>query len=119
MSEPWFNPIWFGVLYGSIGGGVGGSLCGLLGAAAGVCAPRGVGRPWILGGIVLMTLIGLASLVFGLYALVMGQPWGIWYGPVLVGVILSVVMGGLIPVIRRRYAEAEARRMQAADLRQA
>src|SRR5262245_14035810 len=117
MSEPWFNPIWFGALFGAIAGGVGGTLCGLLGAAAGVCAPRGIGRPWIMGGLVLMVLVGLASLAFGLYALAVGQPWAIWYGPVLTGVVLSVVMGGLIPVIRRRYAEAEARRMEATDLR--
>jgi hypothetical protein len=119
MAEPWFDPVWFGALYGAIGGGVGGTLGGLLGAAAGVCAPRGIGRPWILGGMKLVVAVGFASLAFGLYAWSDGQPWGIWYAPVLTGVILSLVTGCLIPVVRRRYDEAEARRMQAADLRQA
>jgi hypothetical protein len=42
----------------------------------------------------------------------------IWYALVLIGVILTSVMGGLLPVVRKRYAEAEARRVNAAVLRQ-
>ncbi len=42
----------------------------------------------------------------------------IWYALVLIGVILTSVMGGLVPVVRKRYAEAKARRVNAAVLRQ-
>ena len=50
-------------------------------------------------------------------ALIQGQPYGIWYPAVLCGVVFCGVTLGLIPVLRRRYAEAEQRLMEAADLR--
>ncbi len=118
MIEPWFDPIRFGSLYGGIGGSVLGVLGGLLGAASGYLAPRGKGRTFILGAFTTLLIIGILHLAVGLYALISGQPYGIYYPLVLLGVILSVVMGGLIPVVRKRYDEAEARRIGAAALRQ-
>lgn len=118
MTEPWFDPIRFGVLYGGIGGSVLGVLGGILGAATGYLAPRGKGRSLILGAFTILLVVGLLHLVVGLYAYISGQPYGIWYSLVLIGVILTGVMGGLLPVVRKRYAEAEARRVNAAVLRQ-
>lgn len=119
MSEPWFEPNTFGMLFGAIGGGVGGSLCGILGAAAGVLAPRGRGRAWILGGFYLSVALGLLSLGFGIAAVLNHQPYGIWYPALLMGIVLTAVMGGLIPVVRLRYAQAEARRLEADGIRNA
>jgi hypothetical protein len=87
------------------------------GALAGTLAPRGKGRAVVLGLGWLFVVVGVSQLVFGLYALAAGQPYGIWYGPCLVGVIIPLVVGGLLPVVRRRYAEAEGRRMQAEGFR--
>ena len=117
MATPWFDPNQFGALFGAIGGGVGGTLGGLLGAAAGVLAPKGKGRKLILGGMGALIGVGLISLGFGVVALVMGQPFGIWYPPSLIGLVFTIVPGALIPVIRTRYAEAEARRIEAEGLR--
>jgi len=55
-------------------------------------------------------------LVAGLVALGLGQPYAVYYPLLLFGGILTVVCGGLLPVIRRRYAEIELRRMTAMDL---
>ena len=118
MTQPWFDPVAFGALYGSIGGGVLGVLGGILGAASGYLAPRGKGRSFILGAFTTLLIIGILHLVVGLYALISGQPYGIWYALVLIGVILTAVMVGLLPVVRKRYTEAEARRVGAAALRQ-
>ena len=117
MVEPWFELGKFGALYGSIVGGGGGTLCGLLGALSGSLAPRGVGRPWIVGSMYLMVAVGISQLAFGAYAWFAEQPWGIYYGPLLAGFILSVVMGSLIPVVKLRYRQAEERRLEAAALR--
>ena len=117
MSEPWFDPNTFGMMYGAIGGGVGGTLCGLLGAATGYLAPRGKARRFILGSMVFFTVAGLAQLVVGIIALACRQPYGIWYPMVLCGGILVVVMVPLIPVIRTRYAQAEQRRIDAETIR--
>ena len=48
----------------------------------------------------------------------MGQPYGIWYGPVLLGVIATAVIGGLMPMAHRAYRQADERRLQAEEFRQ-
>ena len=118
MSDPWFpDPNMFGAIYGSVVGGVGGSLLGLLGAAAGTLAPQGKGRSWILGSMTAAVGLGVVQLAAGIVALATGQPYGIWYPLLLTGVIFTVVVGALLPVVRRRYDEAEQRRMQAESIR--
>ena len=119
MMQPWFDPIRFGALYGGIGGGLLGALGGVFGAVAGALAPRGKGRSFVLGAFTVMTVIGVCHLLLGLYALWAGQPYGIWYPLVLIGFILTVVMGALRPVVRKRYDEAESRKMEAAAFRRA
>ena len=118
MTEPWFNENVFGALYGAVGGSLCGVIGGTLGGLAGWLAPKGKGRTWILGGMIAFMGLGLLNLAFGIFALVVGQPYGIWYGPLLLGVLCTVLPGCLLPVIRRRYQEAEERRLQAATLRQ-
>ncbi len=116
MADPWFDPLRFGIWYGALGGGAGG-LCGVLGALTGLLAPRGIGRTWMLGAFYLMTALGIGQLIFGMYAYLAGQPWGIWYGPVLCGGILTAVMGSLTPMVRYQYRRAEERRLEAEALR--
>jgi hypothetical protein len=117
MATPWFDENTFGALVGSIGGGGGGSLGGLWGAAIGAFAPQGKGRAVLVPIGWAFIAVGVLSLTFGLYALIAGQPYGIWYAPVLIGAVFIVVIGGLMPVVYHRYAEAEARRMQAEEFR--
>jgi hypothetical protein len=117
MAEPWFDESTFGALFGSIVGGVGGSLMGILGGLAGWLAPKGVGRSWMVGAFGVFLLGGLVSLCFGIYALTCGQPYGIWYPLLLCGVLFTALTGGLLPVLRRRYAEAEQRRLEAENIR--
>ncbi len=119
MMEPWFNPIRFGALYGGIGGGLLGALGGILGAAAGTLAPKGKGRSFILCAFKLMMLVGVGNLVVGLYAVSVGQPFGIWYPLVLIGFILTILFAALRPVVRKRYEEVESRKMEAAAFRRA
>lgn len=117
MAEPWFDPNQFGVWYGTVVGGGGGSIVGIFGGVIGYCAPRGVGRPWILGVMYTVVALGVAQLALGAYAWFAGQPYGIWYPPLMCGVVFTVVMGALIPVIKVRYREAEQRRIEAGALR--
>jgi hypothetical protein len=117
VAEPWYDPNTFGAWFGAIGGGVGGSLGGVWGSLIGVFAPRGKGRALLLGIGWAFVGVGVLSLALGLYALAAGQPYGIWYGPCLMGILFIVVIGGLMPVAYKRYAEAEARRLEAEQFR--
>jgi hypothetical protein len=117
MAEPWFDPNTFGAWFGSIVGGGMGTLCGLLGAAAGTLAPLGRGKAVILGVWYVFLAIGAGLLILGVVAWLMGQPYGIWYGPVLSGAIITVSMGSLLPMVKQRYRQAEQRRIDAEGVR--
>jgi hypothetical protein len=117
VSEPWFDPVWFGVLFGSIVGGLGGTLIGVMGALAGWLAPQGKGRTLLLGGFGLAAVLGVVMVVVGLFALIVGQPYAIWYPITLCGAIYAIVCGSLFPVLRNRYTQAEQRRIDGEALR--
>lgn len=117
MIEPWFNENLFGALYGAIGGGLGGTLIGCWGAAVGICSPRGIGKKWIVAIGWAFLALGILSLGFGLAALLMGQPFGIWYAPTLAGGLAVAILSALMPMVYRRYSEADARKLQAEQFR--
>jgi hypothetical protein len=117
MSQPWFDEITFGVLVGGVGGGLIGTLGGLWGGLVGMLAPRGKGRVVLIPIGWAFVGLGVLAVAFSLCALVAGQPYGIWYSPLLAGVLLAGVIGCLMPVVYKRYAEAEARRLQAEEFR--
>ena len=107
---PWFeDPNRFGALFGAIVGGGGGTLGGVLGGLSGWLAPKGKGKPFIVGGFIAFIALGVVLLIVGLYALIARQPYGIWYPFLLSGAIFCGVMGGLLPVVLKRYRDAEKR----------
>jgi hypothetical protein len=78
--------------------------------------PRGRARRFILGGWLALWVAAVALAGVGLVALSAGQPWGVWYGLLLPGVIGTLVVGGNWLVIRKGYRQVEQRRLAAKDL---
>ena len=115
-STPWFSAE-TGNLVGALGGAGIGIIGGTLGAVAGTLAPKGKGRNLVLRGMMTMAALGLIALAFGVVALADAQPYHVWYPMVMMGALLAGLFGGLTPLIRRRYQEAEARRLDADALR--
>jgi hypothetical protein len=97
-----------GTLIGAIGGGGLGALCGLQGALAGTLAQRGRAKGLVLGLHGTLLALGILALGGGLVALLAGQPHHVAYPLLLVGGILTLVMGPLLPVVLKRYREAES-----------
>jgi hypothetical protein len=97
---------WFGFLWGCYGG--------LFGCLAGFLVPRGKGRRLMMGMIIFPVLAGIVHLTVGITAFLVGQPFHVCYPFVLVGVGLLFAFS-FAPMIRRGYAQAEQRRMQALD----
>jgi len=116
VDGAWFDNSSAG-LVGGIGGAAVGVLAGGYGALSGVLAPRGIGRRAMLTAHVLMIVLAVCSLAVGIYALATDQPYHVWYPFVLLGFIPTVVLGVLLPVVRKRYDEAEQRRIDAEALR--
>jgi hypothetical protein len=112
MTEPWFNPSMYAWIPGTLVGMAG----GLDGTLIGLCAPKGKCKRLVIG--LHLAVLGACSLllVAGVVALVMGQPYGIWYSLGLPGLLGIVVFGGLTPMVHRRYVEAEMRKSVAQDL---
>lgn len=104
-------------MIGAIGGSLVGVIGGVFGTVVGLCAPRGIARGPVLATHAVLVVLGGVVLVAGVAAAVLGQPSHVYFPLLLGGLILSVVMGPLLPVVRARYRQAEARKLEAESLR--
>ncbi|MEZ6235810.1 MAG: hypothetical protein R3B68_16625 [Phycisphaerales bacterium] len=105
---------------GWIGGGVGagiGLLGGLIGVLGGLCVPKGKAKPLVLALFAIMIGAGAISLIAGVVALIDSQPYHVFYPLLLIGLIACGVGGGNLPFVLKAYRQAEARRMDAEELR--
>lgn len=90
MNEPWFDPEIFSWLPGTLLGVVG----GLFGAAIGsLLTPRFKGLLFTIDG--LLIFASILMFLLGCLAYFLGQPYVIWFGFGLPGVIGIVVFSGL------------------------
>lgn len=106
---------WWSAAAGGLIGGLGGSLIGVLGAVVGVLAGKGRARGLALALLYVLMFVGIVSLAMGMVALTRLQSYAVFYPLLLLGGITTVVGGGLLPIVRRRYRVIELRRMLAAD----
>ncbi|MEQ8316673.1 MAG: hypothetical protein RIE77_12440 [Phycisphaerales bacterium] len=115
--DPWFTEqaagfvgAVVGVIYGAGFGGLGGGIGGPL-------AAMGKARTLVVGTFAAGCAFGLALAATGLVALVLGQPWYVWFVFLLPGITGTLLFGLLTPIIRARYAHAEQRKLDAAAIR--
>lgn len=110
--EPWFD----GNIVGGSIGGILGIFGGLLGCAGGFLVPKAKCRQLVIGFMYSAIVICLALTTFGVIALVEGQPKHVWYALLHPGLLGATLIGAFIPMIKKRYKEAELRIMSAQDL---
>jgi MFS family permease len=111
MNEPWFAP-----QYAWIFGAAVGILGGIVGTAVGLLAPRGKAKGTVFGLNWFAVLISAGSLLGGIIALVSGQPYHVWYGLGLAGLIGVLVFGLNYFTLTMAYRQAELRKLNAQHL---
>jgi MFS family permease len=111
VQEPWFD-----INVGAWLGGAVGIFGGVMGSLIGTLAPRGRARGLVLGLMWIAIVACGLMLVAGITAWFLGQPYAVWYGLGLCGLIGTIVFSSLMPVVYARYREAEMRKSQAKDL---
>ncbi len=116
MEDPMAAPgQWWGERMGGLIGGVLGTLLGCMGGMIGLLTSRGQARSVTFAMLRAMQIIGVVGLVAGVVAVIMSQPYAVWYPMILVGIICPVLGTGLTRTIRKRYDEVELRKMAAMD----
>ena len=114
--NPWWNEA-VGTYIGAFGGAGIGVIGGTFGGLAGMLAQQGKARGAVLGFQLTFVVLGALTLIAGIVAAATGQPYHVFYPLLLLGGITTAVMGGLYPVMRKRYAEAEHRQLEAEEIR--
>ena len=115
LADAW----WTGETAGWIGA-IGGTALGLIGGAIGcmgVLVHRGKAKRIVMGLMCSVAIVCLGILTLGIVALVMGQPYAVWYPCLLMGFLGTCIPAVLIPVILARYRQAEQRLLEAGALR--
>ena len=116
MINPWWTET-TGTYIALFGGAGLGMIGGVLGAGIGMLAPQGKCKTLVFASVGLILTFCAVLFFTGLTALIMGQPRHVWYGPLLIGGIGSMVFGCLSPIIVTRYRQADARRFDAEALK--
>ena len=79
-------------------------------------APRGKAKGLVMGLCVVLLMASCMLLGAAIFALIQGQPYGVWYGLGLPGLLGLTIVGPLSFVIAHRYRQAETQRLEAQDL---
>jgi hypothetical protein len=119
-SAEWYRGragAWWGDSMGGLVGGLVGTLLGLMGATIGMLMGVGRGRRLVTALLVVIVAIGSLSLLAGIAALALRQPYAVYYPLLLTGVIATVLGACGFPLVKQRFHTAELRRMQALDAR--
>lgn len=106
---------WWSDRLGGLVGGIAGAMLGYWMTLIGILGALGRARRFVIGGLWATAVCGVVFGAVGLLALNLSQPYHVYLAPLLLGglmVFLSVV---LEPVMKRRYAQMELRKMSAMD----
>jgi hypothetical protein len=96
-------------------GGIGGSVLGCLGSILAVLAAKGRNRGFVVWTSVTLILMGVFSVIVGIAAVAVGQPYAVWFPLLLLGVLLLAILPLRLRQYQRGYEDLELRRMASMD----
>jgi len=102
----WFDAQTAGLIGGILGGVMG--LCGgIIGIVAGVFGRKGRYKKFVITFSIVLIVLGAMMLPIGILALLMRQPFHVWYPFLLIGGIALVVFLPNYFVLKKVYRQAE------------
>jgi len=107
---------WWSGRQAGLVGAIAGMVIGCWGALVGVLGGRGKARRLVMSLLWGMAACGAMLFVVGLTALFRSQPYHVYYPLLLCGGITLGISLGLGPVMKRRYAQIELRKISAMDV---
>jgi len=107
--------LWWSERAGMLVGTMLGSFLGVVGAIIGVLGGRGRARGLVLTLLVGMIAVGGGLVLVGAAAVASSQPRHVWYPLLAIGGVSAVIALVILPVMRRRFAADELRRIEALD----
>jgi hypothetical protein len=96
-------------------GGIAGGLLGCLASLLTWLASKGKARGFVLATAAAMIALGGALAAIGLAAVVLGQPYSVWFPLLLIAALLLGILPARLHYYRKQYQNLELRRMAAAD----
>ncbi len=109
-TQAWWN----GRTSGLIGAGVG-ILGGIFGTGIGICSnirkTRSVANILLL----IMPILGIACIPVALFALILRQPFHVWYPLLLPGLLFTVLGFAFGPMVKKRWNDEDLRKIQTMD----
>jgi hypothetical protein len=88
-------------------------LGGTLVVASSVLMPRGKAKGLLTGAYMLLASLGAACTLIAVIAAIAGEPSGVVVPLLLLGIVLTVIMGIFSPAVIREYQQFEFRKLAA------
>ncbi len=113
--EPWFDEQTAGIIGGILGSVIGIWGGGVLGGMSSFYINKGLKKlAYWLWGVTFFAELGV--FMIGLIALILKQPFYVWWVFVFLGGLSALITGAVFPVVRKRFAEREKQIMAIEDL---
>jgi hypothetical protein len=96
-------------------GGIGGAIIGCAAGLLAWLASQGRARAFVLALSKALIAVGAAFTLGGVAALLMGQPYAVWFPLLLVGVLLLLILPYRLRQYEKQYQDLELRKMSAVD----
>jgi hypothetical protein len=106
---------WWSDRMAGLVGGIGGAVFGTLASVLAMLAAKGKSRAFVVTTSKILIGLGVLLTLAALWALSIGQPYGVWFPLLLLGVLLEFIIAARLRQYKRGYEELEMRRMAAMD----
>lgn len=102
-SHPVLAVTWWSPDVSAVMGILGGGTVGFFGALIGVLAGAGKGEKFIFSTLRVIMYCGICALTAGTFALLLKQPYHVFFTLIMVGILMALVSYTVYPLLKARF----------------